>query len=66
MDNEPSMVLLLTVPFKDISGKGIDEIIDYIQSEVAGMRDVILTGLMDNYFETERSGQLDLDPSDIN
>ena len=64
MNDEPGMVIMLTMPFSEVSGKGIDEIIEYLQGEVACMRDTILTGLMENYFEAERSGHPD--PSGIN
>lgn len=61
----PGMVLVLTVPFKDINGKTIPEIIAYIQNEVACMEEEITRDLIENYFDTERPG-LELGPSGIN
>ena len=63
--DEPGMVLVLTVPFKDINGLGMEEIIEYIQLQVLEMRDTILTGLMENYFEGIDGSALS-DPSGIN
>ena len=63
--NEPGFVLILTVPFSEINGKSMPEIMIYLHSELGKMEDEIISGLTEDFFKAERPG-LELGPSDIN